>query len=132
MRTDLAARIEDLRLHSQRQGTWGIEYGDDRFMADVLRLVRADLGVIAEKVAALKPDEARAALEAEPASDPWTEATDIEQAWRMGRSQGLNEALGQMSVVPERATVAANAILERPSADPDDDAAIVARALLRR
>jgi hypothetical protein len=35
-------RIEGLRERAQRQGTWGIEYGDDRFMADVLRLLAPD------------------------------------------------------------------------------------------
>ncbi len=31
-----AERIEGLRDHSMRQGTWGIEYGDDQFYADVM------------------------------------------------------------------------------------------------
>lgn len=31
--------IEGLREHAMRQGTWGIEYGDDRFYADVLRVL---------------------------------------------------------------------------------------------
>jgi hypothetical protein len=38
---DPAERIEGLRDRAQRQGTWGIEYGDDRFYDDVMAALRA-------------------------------------------------------------------------------------------
>lgn len=45
----LREQIEGIHEHSMRQGTWGIEYGDDRFMADVLRLIdKADAALTAQ------------------------------------------------------------------------------------
>lgn len=48
LRETLHERIEGMRIHSQRQGTWGIEYGDDRFMADVLRVIDEALAASSE------------------------------------------------------------------------------------
>lgn len=56
---DLRARIEGLRERAQRQGTWGIEYGDDRLLDDVLRIIDA-----ATPPSATEPAGLRDALEA--------------------------------------------------------------------
>jgi hypothetical protein len=47
---DPAERIEGLRDRAQRQGTWGIEYGDDRFYGDVMAALRAAIPDPAEHV----------------------------------------------------------------------------------
>lgn len=46
----LAERLTGIREAFQRQGTWGIEYGDDWFMADVLSLITGDSNADREDV----------------------------------------------------------------------------------